>query len=799
MHTPGLRKVGARMYRDPNLPLPEGTQYTTEQNPSLQLRKPQSNLGPSELVPDQYNKIQPKVDMEGLQDVEVPEVTPEDFSFNDLQRFTGVQGPQEEPAARTNPYVNEFGFPVSAPAAEEVAAETPRGDFNVPFNNAGPMSDMSNLENEEDYFNELSAEQQLAAQDPTSPSRSYYQDVMQPNREVYPAGQMGEGIKATDYPEYLQNALNMNLDLPQDAFRPLPEGPISQEMLDKQEAQREAERQGITNEAVGAVKDVVAAGDKRLRQQEADAKRRVEEKIQKQKEQRQQQQNSSGNNQKANTRNTQGNAQQTNVGSTKQVAPNKKSNGVIDYGKDFDSDNVYSDLLKQGYTYGEIDAGLDFETGQFNPKKVEEYKKIIEKNKKEAAYFASPEGQAKAKKEERKRETQVIKEYGVPVYSNYQTKDDLFKAIQAGKVKPPSSVNIKGWENMDPTKLRNKEQELKLLQDEYNRWNNTNPDPNQVQDQVIINNKVYDRYPDGHMVISKDQSAVDGTDAKAEEEYWRQQEALKRQQEEINKMNQWRNFAYGGESLPMAQPGMITTANPNFVGLSDADAVDAQAYSQYFGNANNVTGNWWTGSPNIPRAQYGLNTAGANKYGYNYNPDSMDSEETQFKNWWDSQDKAKTDAMLADQERDLQAMNAYDINEDPADDSIGNNNPFAVKMKRKDMYNIDFPLLWGQAKGVAGMAQNIFNEATTGRRNTRNNLRNTYAETVEPTNQRRDLGNWHKLSGDYTPNQTGFDFDIQDRQSNAKHGGSMKDGHVTYMSAAQVKKFLAEGGELEFI
>ena len=162
--------------------------------------------------------------------------------------------------------------------------------------------------------------------------------------------------------------------------------------------------------------------------------------------------------------------------------------------------------------------------------------------------------------------------------------------------------------------------------------------------------------------------------------------------------------------------------------------------------------------------------------------------------------------MLADQEKELEAMNAYDVDLDAenksmdafANDSIGNNNPFAVKMKRKDMYNVDFPVIWGQAKGLAGMAGNIFKEATEGKQNTRNMLRNTYAETMEPVEQRRDLGNWTKQSGFYKPNQTGFDFDLQDRTT-AKKGGSMGNGQVTYMSAAQVKKFLAEGGELEFI
>ena len=419
----------------------------------------------------------------------------------------------------------------------------------------------------------------------------------------------------------------------------------------------------------------------------------------------------------------------------------------------------------------------------------------------------SPAGKRQAAKDQRKAETEALKGYGVPVYGNYQTYDDLFKAIKAGKVKKPGAIILQQRRGEDDQAFRAKQIEFERLNDQYNQWlNDQTEEVKPEYESWIIDGKVYDVYPDGRKVLSKDQTGSDESVKKADEQYKKEQEALKRQQEEIKKINQWRNFAYGGVSLPMAQPGMITTANPNYVGLTDADMLDAQSYSQYFGNANNVSGNWWTGSPNIPRAQYGLNTAGANKYGYGYDPNSMDSEETQFKNWWDSQGKAKTDAMLADQEKELEAMNAYDVDLDAenksmdafANDSIGNNNPFAVKMKRKDMYNVDFPVIWGQAKGLAGMAGNIFKEATEGKQNTRNMLRNTYAETMEPVEQRRDLGNWTKQSGFYKPNQTGFDFDLQDRTT-AKKGGSMGNGQVTYMSAAQVKKFLAEGGELEFI
>jgi len=829
MHIPGLRKAGARMYEDPNLPLPEGTQYTTEQNPSLPLRPLQSNLGQEELVADQYNKMnEPKLDMEGLKDVEVPEVTPEEFSFADQQRFGNVQGPlnqeeatgmgslpmrplsniptqyddqlmasnfnyspqgmlkaadidelqrfipQPQGAITEEGYANELdllGFPDAAPVMRDISGNAIQPGQGTPMNIAGPMSDMSNLPDEQGYFNDLqleqNQEQRIANLPPESASYDYYQDVMQPNRD------RSEYDFSTDQmltPEERAQQAQENLEgfdpmrLP-DESGSMPEPWMTQGKVDAQQAR------------------IRIAENRRLRQQEAAAKKRAEEKIRKEREQRQQQPNNSDN--------TQGNTQQTNTGNAQQVTPKKvNNNGTIDYGKNASIEDIYNDLIYK-YTWGEVEAGFDEDTGIFDMKKVEKYRKDLEEQQKkwaeEEAYRNSPEGKQKEARELRKQDTEYIKELKIPIYANYKTREDLFKAIQAGHVKSPETVS-KNWDKLDDNQRRQKELDVKLLNQEYERWLMSNTDDaRNLNASGSVKLTGMDVMING---VSYPEVLIKG------KRYYRKKSGGVDVFVPIKKM--------GGATLPMAQPGMITTANPNYVGLSDADMLDAQSYSQYFGNANNVSGNWWTGSPNIPRAQYGLNTAGANKYGYGYDPNSMDSEETQFKNWWNSQDKAKTDAMLADQEKELEAMNAYDVDLDAenksmdafANDSIGNNNPFAVKMKRKDMYNVDFPVIWGQAKGLAGMAGNIFKEATEGRENTRNMLRNTYAETMEPTNQRLDLGNWTKHSGAYIPKDTGFDFDRQDRKAK---GGSMGDGQVTYMSAAQVKKFLAEGGELEFI
>lgn len=791
MHTPGLRKVGARMYRDPNLPLPAGTQYTEEQMPSLPV-KPATTPGASDLVPDQYNKLNQLATQNNTAANEVQGpvnnatgdwyntmgmpnqgvLTPEQQA--QMQRFVG---PAEKPAEPTYPYVNEFGFPVSAPAAEEDVEEptTPATmgpeaqrvgsyvnefgfpvsqpvmrDINgnpipqgqgTPNNIAGPMSDMSNIPDEQDYFNDLqleqNQEQRIANMAPESASHDYYQDVMQPNRnqDVYPFN-APEGMTEQEFGQQAQENLEGfdPMSLP-DESGDMPQPWITQEKVDAQVARIKAEEER-----------------KRIRAQRIAAQRQAEERAQKE-----QQQNNNG----GRKVNNQSNTQQTNTGTVKEAKPIKtNNNGVIEFGKNANSEEVSNRLYRQGYSWDEIDAGIDWETGEFDPKKVETFRKESAAARKKSedyeAWLKSPEGKKQMEKEERARQTETIKGYGVPAYSNYKTNNDLFKAIKAGHVKVPGSIILQQKNKESNESFHARQMALEQLNKQYGQWLNDQPDvvAYQMKD---IDGKVYDVYGDGRKVLSKNQNMEQTT---LEENERIEREA--QEEEGRSRLPGWyRNisgqYAYGGQAIPKAQPGLITTTNPNLVGYSDIDLIGegSQFGPEVTGPITNAAGNWWAGSPNNANLQ----SAGMSQ------PDQM--------------------MIDPNQQYNHQMKRKYD------------DRGFAIDMKRKDMFNVDFPLAWGQAKGIMGMGQNIFNEATTGRRNTRNNLRNTYAETVEPTNQRYDVGNWHKLSGFYTPNQTGFDFDIQDRR--AKKGGSMQDGHVTYMSADQVKKFLAEGGELEFI
>jgi hypothetical protein len=73
-------------------------------------------------------------------------------------------------------------------------------------------------------------------------------------------------------------------------------------------------------------------------------------------------------------------------------------------------------------------------------------------------------------------------------------------------------------------------------------------------------------------------------------------------------------------------------------------------------------------------------------------------------------------------------------------------------------------------------------------------LRNRYlADNLYGSTGLRDRGTYEINSGLFRPDQMGF-------TGVAKEGGAMyKEGGTHYMSAAQVKKFLEEGGELEFV
>jgi len=730
MRTPGLRKLGAKLYEQPNLPLPEGTQYTQEQMPSLPL-KPIGNIPTSDLVPDQYNRAnQPTMDLTGLKDAPIPEVTPEEFSFADQQRFGNVQGPlnqeeatgmgslpmrplsniptqyddqlmannfnyspqgvlkaadmeelqrfipQPQGAITEENYANELdllGFPDAAPVMRDISGNAIQPGQGTPMNIAGPMSDMANLPDEQGYFNDLqleqNQEQRIAALPPESASYDYYQDQMQPYRDqnVFPYGAQ-EGMTEEQFGQMAEENLEGfdPMRLP-DESTGLPEQLITQGTIDAQQAR-------------------IRAAEERRRAQ------------------RQTQQNNTSN--KART--------------TQQV--NKRSN-------------------TQGYTAEEIANATDA-NGNFDREWAEELRREIEaereSNRLGRIAAKNYEGSAQqkrdladAQRQQRKSETSEIKSLGVPVYGNYKTKEDLFKAMYKGHVKSPGEIGFQPRKYNDGKEgetRTDKEQALKIINQEYENWLLSQEGGSDSSNSGGVQNTGTSTMVNG---VSYPIFNINGkTYYKKGQGYY-----------PVKRM--------GGSTFPMAQTGLFTT-NPDLVGLSDIDLLNAQTAPEVSGSVNNATGNWWSASPNMPTIQEtGM-----------VQPEQMTIDPNQQ---YTQQMKREYDPRGA-----------------------------AVKFKVKNMYNVDFER--GVNVGNALMNRGLAIAGELGDRNRRAQMANNLtADNLYGSTNSRDRGTYETNSGLFRPDEKGF-------KGVVKHGGAIyKTGGVTYMSADQVKRFLAEGGELEFV
>jgi len=117
--------------------------------------------------------------------------------------------------------------------------------------------------------------------------------------------------------------------------------------------------------------------------------------------------------------------------------------------------------------------------------------------------------------------------------------------------------------------------------------------------------------------------------------------------------------------------------------------------------------------------------------------------------------------------------------------------PFAVKYRNRNMYNIDFE----QGLNTFNNAAN-FGLAGINALNDRRSLQNFYSNLPfegQVAKQTMNRGDYDPNSGLFRPDQMGF-------EGVAQKGGSMyKQGGETYMSAKQIADFLANGGEIEFI
>jgi hypothetical protein len=118
-------------------------------------------------------------------------------------------------------------------------------------------------------------------------------------------------------------------------------------------------------------------------------------------------------------------------------------------------------------------------------------------------------------------------------------------------------------------------------------------------------------------------------------------------------------------------------------------------------------------------------------------------------------------------------------------------NPFAVKFKNKNMYNIDFEQGLNQFNNAANFGLAGIN-AFTDRRNQEEFYTNLPFRD-QLAKQTTNRGDYDPNSGLFRPDQMGFTGVAQ------KGGSTYKEGGQTYMSAKQIADFLANGGEIEFI
>jgi hypothetical protein len=124
--------------------------------------------------------------------------------------------------------------------------------------------------------------------------------------------------------------------------------------------------------------------------------------------------------------------------------------------------------------------------------------------------------------------------------------------------------------------------------------------------------------------------------------------------------------------------------------------------------------------------------------------------------------------------------------------------PYAVKYKNRNMYNINGPRLNDKINTKVRFGESLINAyRNMGIQDDLN--QNLTSDNIDAVKQTLDQGTYDPNSGLRTPNQMGF-------KGVAQYGGYMKEGgdiynqgDETWMSEDQVRQFLAEGGELEFI
>lgn len=121
----------------------------------------------------------------------------------------------------------------------------------------------------------------------------------------------------------------------------------------------------------------------------------------------------------------------------------------------------------------------------------------------------------------------------------------------------------------------------------------------------------------------------------------------------------------------------------------------------------------------------------------------------------------------------------------------------SVDVKRKKMWDVNGPLLNEKINRVgnfgAGILENI------GALDANKELYNSFdADRLYAVNQDRDRGTYDTNSGLFRPDEMGFKG-VASLGGYMQEGGDYQEDDDTYMSEEEIRQFLADGGDLEFI
>jgi len=242
---------------------------------------------------------------------------------------------------------------------------------------------------------------------------------------------------------------------------------------------------------------------------------------------------------------------------------------------------------------------------------------------------------------------------------------------------------------------------------------------------------------------------------KAADKYKMNEEAKKETKKKVKELMNWMPKAQFGSTGERPKAPLGYYDNPNRSGLTTNMAGDVYSpKTNLQGKADKLMEN--------PFMQQGNGLTTDNSMGFN-------AEGTGYRN----------EGLLTDQEKEQQASQQV-----------------SQKFKNKQEWNID-PLLALEKGNQFGNTLLGFAENFQDAKQNRNFGSKFDASNMYATTSGRDRGTYDQL-GQFKPDETGFKGVVK-YGGYMEEGGSYEEGGDTWMSEEQIQRFLAEGGELEFV